>query len=393
MDLRQWLKERDSDTYSYVENVRRAVTPLLQRPLHTRYTDHTIGHSDRVIEQLSDLIERALSENNFSLSEAYILLAAAYLHDLGMQDEKSGEGNLEQIREHHSQFSQIRILKYLEQYNSSVFRDQLFPSGLGEIVGLVAEAHRGKVENLKKDDYQTFRHAKEQVRPRLLAALLRFADELDTDFRRAPLEQIKLSVIPPESLFHWYKCYYVESVQIQDEYITIWFRFPRGCGYYFDIFRPIVHGKIKEELEVLQDIFREHGLKLGVRNNCPVREVSGLEIMSPAVEKVAGEERDKVLNRRTPPFPEQQEALALPNSSTLDGYRDVSIQPESNSDSMRGSQALEKAMRVLDILERQAAGYTSLTIPPNLQIELEDKRKQVAQLKADYLKSSRQLSD
>lgn len=43
---------------------------------------------------------------------------------------------------------------------------------------------------------------------------------------------------------------------------------------------------------------------------------------------------------------------------------------------------LATAQRALALLEKQAAGYTSLTIPPHLQIELEDKRKEVAQLTA-----------
>ncbi len=44
--------------------------------------------------------------------------------------------------------------------------------------------------------------------------------------------------------------------------------------------------------------------------------------------------------------------------------------------------ALEKARRVLVVLEEQAAGYTFLTIPAHLQIDLEDKRREVAALEA-----------
>lgn len=54
--------------------------------------------------------------------------------------------------------------------------------------------------------------------------------------------------------------------------------------------------------------------------------------------------------------------------------------------------ALENARRILAVLEGQAAGFTSLTIPPHLQVELEDKRKEVAQLESD-LKSTFQLPD
>ena len=42
--------------------------------------------------------------------------------------------------------------------------------------------------------------------------------------------------------------------------------------------------------------------------------------------------------------------------------------------------ALQMARRTLAILEEQAAGYTALTIPAHLKIELEEKRRQVAEL-------------
>ena len=48
-----------------------------------------------------------------------------------------------------------------------------------------------------------------------------------------------------------------------------------------------------------------------------------------------------------------------------------------------GLSALQKARRILEILETQAAGYTALTIPVNLQIELEEQRREVARLEAN----------
>ncbi|HEY88404.1 MAG TPA: hypothetical protein G4N98_01540 [Thermoflexia bacterium] len=50
--------------------------------------------------------------------------------------------------------------------------------------------------------------------------------------------------------------------------------------------------------------------------------------------------------------------------------------------STRG-QALRMARRSLDILEEQAAGYTALTIPVHLKIQLEEKRHEVAELEAE----------
>ncbi len=40
------------------------------------------------------------------------------------------------------------------------------------------------------------------------------------------------------------------------------------------------------------------------------------------------------------------------------------------------------ARRALATLEEQAAGYTTLTIPAHLQIELEEKRREAAELEA-----------
>ena len=44
------------------------------------------------------------------------------------------------------------------------------------------------------------------------------------------------------------------------------------------------------------------------------------------------------------------------------------------------TRALGMARRALAILEEQAAGYTALTIPAHLKIQLEEKRREVAEL-------------
>ncbi len=46
------------------------------------------------------------------------------------------------------------------------------------------------------------------------------------------------------------------------------------------------------------------------------------------------------------------------------------------------NRALRMARRALAILEEQAAGYTALSLPVHLRIELEDKRREVAELEA-----------
>ena len=69
------------------------------------------------------------------------------------------------------------------------------------------------------------------------------------------------------------------------------------------------------------------------------------------------------------------------------------IQPEVDNGAVQSQQqALKNAKRALVILERQVAGYTSLTIPAPLQIQLEDKREEIVHLE-NNLKLTLQLSD
>ncbi len=56
--------------------------------------------------------------------------------------------------------------------------------------------------------------------------------------------------------------------------------------------------------------------------------------------------------------------------------------PASNSTNESSDRTLRMAHRALAILEEQAAGYTHLTVPTHLQIELEEKRRQVAELES-----------
>ncbi len=64
-----------------------------------------------------------------------------------------------------------------------------------------------------------------------------------------------------------------------------------------------------------------------------------------------------------------------------DGARVVQP-PVSNSTNESSDRTRRMARRALAILEEQAAGYTHLTIPTHLQIELEEKRRQVAELES-----------
>lgn len=74
---------------------------------------------------------------------------------------------------------------------------------------------------------------------------------------------------------------------------------------------------------------------------------------------------------------------------TLEKNTKANTPLKQNASFQNQSATLDVAQRALAILEQQAAGYTSLTIPVHLQIQLEDKRKEVAALENQVIQSAK----
>jgi hypothetical protein len=269
-------------------NVRAAAERIWKAPLHRYYTDHTVAHSERVIALLDGLTAGMMgTDQRLVPSEAFILLAAAYLHDVGMQDERFADGDLEAIRAAHHEVTAEWIYRTLEAPETVVDLGLPDDPGLVEAVALVSKAHR-RVD-LGASDYDPFPHGGETVRPRLLAALLRFGDELDIDHRRVDLALLKLMAPPVESQLHWWKCHYVSGVNIVNEYIRIAYRFPRPRPDYEDLLIPLVEKEVRRKLASLEEIFRTHSVKLAL-GKPQVRLMRSVRQLPPEIERIAGEE-------------------------------------------------------------------------------------------------------
>ncbi|MHC4619262.1 MAG: HD domain-containing protein [Planctomycetota bacterium] len=290
MQLQSQFHNEGDELRKALPLIRGAVERIWRHPLHRYYTDHTVLHSLRVIEKLNGLV--SVSSGSHSLlfaTEKDILEAAAYLHDIGMQDERFGSGDLteEQIRDQHHQITRELIRnRYLGQSGENV------PLGLESVpidivnnIALVAEAHRRT--DLSQDKYRAFDYRNERIRPRLLAALLRFADELDLDHQRVYMENLPLMKIRTLSRFHWYVCYYVSAVRIEGGLVQVSYRFPEGCEHYEQIIMPLVERKIQAEYDGLSRILWNHGVKVTIGEPAPTRYVEGLEPMPSEVESIA----------------------------------------------------------------------------------------------------------
>jgi len=293
MDLKSQLKEvsENSEWPPSVEGVRREAKRIWERPLHRYYTDHSVSHSERIIGILNNLTKG--TENSvrlLSITEVYILLAGAYLHDVGMQDERFANGHLEEIRDRHHELTGelIRNNHFKRVGRTLPLGLEGVPVDIVNIIASVAEAHR-RID-LSQGKYEEYIYGAETIRPRLLAALLRLADELDIDHRRVHLELLDLMNVPTKSSFFWYLCYYVSGVRIQDGFITVSYRFPAGCEHYPNIIIPLVHSKIEDEFADLREILWQGGIRVVVGNPTRVRYIQGFEHMPDEVQEFALEQ-------------------------------------------------------------------------------------------------------
>ena len=188
---------------------------------HVYYTLHGLDHSNYVIDVLTKLINGLNPADDLNETEIFCLLAAAYLHDVGMQDKHSDDEKKaaqlselknkpyavpDLIRDEHHQ----RSGRYIKDHANDLKLDPME----AECIRLISEGHRQV--KLESKDYDDQTIGLEVVRVRLLSALLRLADELDITYKRAPkniFDFLKVDM-PDDSYLQWMKHYYTSGVLI-----------------------------------------------------------------------------------------------------------------------------------------------------------------------------------
>ena len=188
---------------------------------HVYYTLHGCKHSNYVVEVLEKLMRGLKPADRLNDTETFCLLAAAYLHDVGMQlqnpDDKKIATQLSELKskpytvpdlirdEHHK-----RSGRYIKEHANDLKLDHMEV----ECIRLISEGHRQV--KLESKDYDDQTIGLEVVRVRLLSALLRLADELDITYQRAPkiiFDILKVDM-PDDSYLQWLKHYYTSGVRI-----------------------------------------------------------------------------------------------------------------------------------------------------------------------------------
>ncbi len=203
MDLAAWFRKLPSSKFPggkvYIARYD-VITDFLAKEVHPLVatgaalkdgiflTDHGPGHIETVIRRASDMI--AAKECTIEPYEVYLLLAAIQMHDAGNILGRIGHEKLpDKLRE--------RLEAQLG--NESVEKRMILN---------IARAHGGTVEGNKDTIVALERQATilgRSVRPQLLAAVLRFADELADDRTRTARLAVSIGAVPEGSrIFHKY---------------------------------------------------------------------------------------------------------------------------------------------------------------------------------------------
>jgi ATP/maltotriose-dependent transcriptional regulator MalT len=245
---------------------------------HHYYTLHGLDHSKNVIVGLEKLVEGLNPNYELCETEVFYLLAAAFLHDVGMQciyedDEArakkiSEDDNItytvaDLIRDEH----EIRSGKFILDKRESLKLNHIESN----CIKLISEGHRKT--NLQSTQYEDILVGTERIRIRLLAALLRLADELEISFKRAPenLFDLLKKNMPTYSQLQWFKHHYTSGVLIETNEqhkmrkteIQIHFQYPNeAIG---EKLTPIILKPIEEKIKNLHNIFSPYGLSLDLK--------------------------------------------------------------------------------------------------------------------------------
>ncbi|MDI9395156.1 MAG: tetratricopeptide repeat protein [Euryarchaeota archaeon] len=192
------------------------------------FTDHGERHSER----LAGFAEKILEVNpdaKFSEQEIYLLLAGIYLHDIGMQcdivkypeikkkaeslgaefhedftSQNTGgysEKEQKEIRKNHHLLSAAWV-DYLYEGKDPVLSHKIksVPRNLVDDLIDVCKFH----SKLSINDCSDYFNKYSKCRKKMVAALLRFADELDIDSTRVKIETVMIFSITPENMVYWW---------------------------------------------------------------------------------------------------------------------------------------------------------------------------------------------
>lgn len=270
MDLEEKLKSSKSpELFSCLEDIKKFCNEIWKVPLLPWFTSHTCKHSSEVVHLLGQLLNPL--ENHFQFLndyELFILLASAYLHDIGMQSLKVDDISVDKLTV--KEYSLIRKRHAEESYNIILKRvmkllerdDFHLPAIDEEYLPIIARVSKGHSTDFFEEVVAEFRADPltpkgRIVRGELLTALLMIADELDLQCKRIDFVELAKFKLSPFSLVHWFKHHYVDFVGIKKASVIITLKFPPGSDSYRELIKELIEKKLVEQINKVNPILME----------------------------------------------------------------------------------------------------------------------------------------
>ncbi len=194
MKMNRLLNElkKNNDLYCSLIQIETAAAEIMSEKNVNCGSDHGIGHSRRIVETIEALYENYfINYKKLNVYEIFVLLAAAYLHDIGFWYKDgtgcSGHERIEYFRKNHPQISANWIRDDLlgeKEIPAIYFGDKFLAPLVGKVI--ISHGMDFWTDNDYRDsiDVNGF-----EVREKYLCYLLCLADALDYDKRR--VEDIK----------------------------------------------------------------------------------------------------------------------------------------------------------------------------------------------------------
>lgn len=230
------------------------------------FTNHGTPHSNNVfnlMNQLLDNWELKKGEKRLNEYEYFLLAVCSWCHDLGMlKQEGEDYDNLDVVKNVRKEHAR-RIIPFLEK---NYLKMGLLNDTEKAIVAQICLHHSSneKIDNVVETQAVLLDKKPSSIRSKLISALLRLADALDTDKNRLPREEHRNHHLISEIQRDEYRK--IEIVQevvisIEEKSILIQVLLNKSDSDADKIFNE-VKDKLIEEFESVKPILLDHGINI-----------------------------------------------------------------------------------------------------------------------------------
>lgn len=269
-ELAERCGERGRDFLRRLDRIREAMDSVWEAPRLPWFTKHGVEHSDSLVRLLGESTAHLQTTPQYlDCGELFVLLAACYLHDVGMQAADIGKpldqfepSDHVKIRDTHPSLARELIVSRTRSRGVDEFELGLEDDDFLASIAMVAEAHgTATYERALRELLETRpQPLGVPLRGDLLGALLLMLDELDIQRARATFpKEAQFSDI--STMYHFLN-HYVAGVHVVDgvtpkqRRITVDFLFPLGSNQMRDDVRELILQKLLRQLRLTNPTVR-----------------------------------------------------------------------------------------------------------------------------------------